>query len=170
MELVAVFTRRDPNLINLENSSAIVEHYNRVEKYIGIIDTMILCGGSMTDLPEQGPYLAQMFNTVDSFDTHARIPEYFSALDKAAKKARKTSIISVGWDPGLFSLNRMMTEAILPEGETYTFWGKGVSQGHSDAIRRVKGVKAGVQYTIPIEDAIESVGGENPKLSTRKAL
>lgn len=169
MELVAVFTRRDPNLINLENSSAIVEHYNRVEKYIGIIDTMILCGGSMTDLPKQGPYLAQMFNTVDSFDTHARIPEYFSALDKAAKKARKTSIISVGWDPGLFSLNRMMTEAILPEGETYTFWGKGVSQGHSDAIRRVKGVKAGVQYTIPIEDAIESVRrGENPKLSTRE--
>jgi len=169
MELKAVFTRRDPSKITLENSDAKVESVNQLKEYIGKIDVMILCGGSMSDLPEQGPQIAQMFNTVDSFDTHARIPEYFSAVDKAARDAKRTSIISIGWDPGLFSLNRLLAEAILPDGETYTFWGKGVSQGHSDAIRRVKGVKAGVQYTIPKEKAIEAVRrGENPHLTTRE--
>lgn len=166
MKLKAVFTRRDISSITLENSAVKVENVSHAKEYLGEIDVMVLCGGSMTDLPEQGPHFAQMFNTVDSFDTHAKIPEYFSAVDKAAREANKTSIISIGWDPGLFSLNRMMAEAILSDGETYTFWGKGVSQGHSDAIRRVKGVKAGVQYTIPKERAIESVRrGENPQLT-----
>ena len=130
---------------------------------------LILCGGSKSDLPEQGPALAGLFNIVDSFDTHAKIPEYFAALDTPAKKANKVAMLSVGWDPGLFSINRLYGEAILPVGETYTFWGKGLSQGHSDAVRRVDGVKSGVQYTIPSESAMEKVrNGEQPTLSTRE--
>ena len=130
---------------------------------------MILCGGSKTDLPEQGPYLAQFFNTVDSFDTHAKVPEYYAALDQSARDAGRVALLSVGWDPGLFSLNRLFGEAILPEGETYTFWGKGLSQGHSDAVRRVPGVQSGVQYTLPSEEAIARVrSGEQPELTTRE--
>lgn len=138
-----------------------------LEDYKDKIDVMILCGGSATDLPEQTPQIAKMFNTIDIFDTHAKIPEYFQSVDESAKASGKTSIISVGWDPGLFSINRMMFEAILPQGNTYTFWGKGLSQGHSDAIRRVEGVKAGVQYTVPSLEAMDRVrSGENPELST----
>ena len=166
MELVGVFTRRD-GLIMDDGSKAL--HISKIEEFKGKIDVMILCGGSATDLPEQGPMIAKMFNTVDSFDTHARIPEYFENVDNAAKEAGTLSIISVGWDPGLFSLNRLYAEAILPEGKDYTFWGKGVSQGHSDAIRRVDGVKDGKQYTIPKDEALEKVrSGENPELSTRE--
>jgi len=167
MELVGIFTRRSPESINVGDSNVNVLQISEVENYQDKIDVMILCGGSATDLPEQGPQFAKLFNTVDSFDTHAKIPEYFTAVDKEAKEGGKTSVISVGWDPGLFSINRLMAEAILPTGENYTFWGKGVSQGHSDAIRRVEGVKAGVQYTVPIEAAVEKVrSGLNPELST----
>lgn len=167
MNLAAIFTRRNPEDVKVEDENAKVEHISRIENYRNKVDVMILCGGSATDLPEQGPSLAKMFNTVDSYDTHAKIPEYFAAVDEAAKASGKMSIISVGWDPGLFSLNRMLMEAVLPNGKTYTFWGKGLSQGHSDAIRRVEGVKAGVQYTIPSEEAMERVRkGENPELST----
>lgn len=165
MELVGIFTRRSPESISVNDVKVL--HISEAESYKDKIDVMILCGGSATDLPEQGPMFSQMFNTVDSYDTHAKIPEYFEAVDKAAKESGKTSIISVGWDPGLFSINRLMAEAILPAGENYTFWGKGVSQGHSDAIRRVEGVKGAVQYTVPIEEAVEKVrSGENPELST----
>jgi diaminopimelate dehydrogenase len=133
------------------------------------IDVMILCGGSATDLPEQTPYYAQYFNVVDSFDTHARIPEHFKAVDEAAKKAGKTAAISIGWDPGLFSLNRLMAQSILPDGNSYTFWGKGVSQGHSDAIRRIEGVIDARQYTIPVEESLEKVrSAQNPELTTRQ--
>jgi diaminopimelate dehydrogenase len=143
-----------------------VLHVDDAKQYQEQIDVMILCGGSATDLPEQAPAFAEMFNTVDSYDTHAKIPEYFAAVDKAAHASGKTSIISVGWDPGMFSLNRVMSEALLPKGETYTFWGKGLSQGHSDAVRRVDGVKNGVQYTIPSEKVMEQVrNGENPSVS-----
>lgn len=167
MNLVAIFTRRNPEDVKVEDENAKVAHISRIEQYQDKVDVMILCGGSATDLPEQGPNLAKLFNTVDSYDTHAKIPEYFAAVDEAAKAGGKTSIISVGWDPGLFSLNRMLMEAVLPNGNTYTFWGKGLSQGHSDAIRRVEGVKAGVQYTIPSEEAMARVRkGENPELST----
>lgn len=167
-ELVAVFTRRDPQTVTI-NSNAKVLHVDDALSYTDEIDVMILCGGSATDLPEQGPYFAQYFNTIDSFDTHAKIPEYFDTVNAAAEKAGKVAIISVGWDPGLFSLNRLIGEAVLPVGNTYTFWGKGVSQGHSDAIRRIEGVKNAVQYTIPIEDAVNRVrSGENPELSTRE--
>lgn len=167
MNLVAIFTRRNPEDVKVEDENAKVEHISRIEQYQDKVDVMILCGGSATDLPEQGPNLAKLFNTVDSYDTHAKIPEYFAAVDEAAKAGGKTSIISVGWDPGLFSLNRMLMEAVLPNGNTYTFWGKGLSQGHSDAIRRVEGVKNGVQYTIPSEEAMARVRkGENPELST----
>jgi diaminopimelate dehydrogenase len=132
------------------------------------IDVMILCSGSAKDLPEQGPIFAGMFNTVDSFDTHAKIPEYFESMNSAAKKSGKTAIISVGWDPGLFSLNRLMGECVLPAGNSYTFWGPGVSQGHSDAIRRVEGVKNAIQYTIPVNSAVDKVrNGENPEFETR---
>ncbi|GIN89978.1 diaminopimelate dehydrogenase [Siminovitchia terrae] len=169
MELVAIFSRRDPESVETLDPSTKVLHISEAEKYKDEIDVMILCGGSATDLPEQGPRFAKLFNTIDSFDTHAKIPEYFSAVDEGAKSGNKTSIISVGWDPGMFSMNRLLGEAVLPEGETYTFWGKGLSQGHSDAIRRVEGVKAGVQYTIPIEEAVNRVRrGENPELSTRE--
>lgn len=166
MRLEAVFTRRKPSEID---SPSRVESITEIEKYRGKIDVMILCGGSATDLPEQGPWLASLFHTVDSYDTHARIPEYFAKVDEAAKQSGHVGLISTGWDPGLFSLNRVLMEAILPVGHTYTFWGKGVSQGHSDAIRRVKGVKYGVQYTIPNEEAVERIRqGEQPQLSTRE--
>lgn len=165
MRLEAVFTRRAPESIK---SGTRVVHISEIEKYQGQIDVMVLCGGSAKDLPEQGPMLAALFNTVDSFDTHARIPEYFAQVDEAAQKSGRVALISTGWDPGLFSLNRVLMEAILPEGRTNTFWGKGVSQGHSDAVRRVKGVKYGVQYTIPKEEAIERIRrGENAELGTR---
>ena len=169
MELVAVFTRRAPEALTIETATAKVEHMDALLNYKGIIDVMILCGGSATDLPVQGPELAANFNTIDSFDTHARIPEYFESVNEKALEAGTTSIISVGWDPGLFSMIRMMSGAILPVGEDYTFWGKGVSQGHSDALRRVEGVKNAIQYTIPMDEAVESVRrGDNPKLTTRQ--
>lgn len=165
-ELEAIFTRRNPE--NLSAKSKMV-HISEIESYKEIIDVMILCGGSATDLPQQTPEIAKMFNTVDSFDTHAKIPEYFNILDKVTKSSGTIGLISVGWDPGLFSLNRLLGEAVLPRGNYYTFWGKGVSQGHSDAIRRVDGVKDGVQYTVPIESAINKVrSGENVDLSTRE--
>lgn len=166
MDLVAVFTRRDPKSLQTDDPSVDVFHIDEAKNYTNKIDVMVLCGGSATDLPEQGPAFASMFNTVDSFDTHAHIPDYFASVDSVAQKSKKTNIISVGWDPGMFSLNRVMSEAILPEGKTYTFWGKGLSQGHSDAVRRVEGVKDGVQYTIPSEDIIEKVrNGEDPDVS-----
>lgn len=167
MELVAVFSRRKPESVGVVDPNVEVVHISEAGNYQDKIDVMILCGGSAHDLPEQGPAFAKLFNTVDSFDTHANIPAYFDAVNEVATASEKTSIISVGWDPGLFSLNRMMSEAILPKGETYTFWGKGLSQGHSDAVRRVDGVKDGVQYTIPSEEAMERVrSGQNPQLAT----
>jgi len=167
MELAAVFTRRSPEKVKTVSESARVLNIDNIYEYKDRIDVLILCGGSATDLPEQGPKYAGLFNCVDSFDTHARIPEYFKNVNEAAKFAGKTSAISIGWDPGLFSMNRLIMEAILPHGESYTFWGKGVSQGHSDAIRRVKGVKDGIQYTIPVESVIERIrNGERPNLST----
>lgn len=167
MELVAVFTRRKPENVRTVAESARVLHIDDIYKYKEEIDVLILCGGSATDLPEQGPRFAGSFNCVDSFDTHAKIPEYFNSVNEAAKLSGKTAAISIGWDPGLFSMNRMMLEAILPEGKNYTFWGEGVSQGHSDAIRRVKGVKNGIQYTVPVESAINRIRkGEQPDLTT----
>ena len=169
MELVAVFTRRAPEMLTIQTPSAKVVSVNDIKDYTDKVDVVILCGGSATDLPVQGPEMAKLFNTVDSFDTHARIPEYYAAVEESAKASGKTSIISVGWDPGLFSMIRMLSGAILPMGEDYTFWGKGVSQGHSDAIRRVQGVKNGIQYTIPVDEAINQVrSGSNPTLSTRE--
>ncbi len=169
MELVAVFTRRAPESLSILTKTAEVKSISDAADYKDKIDVMILCGGSATDLPEQGPEYAAMFNTIDSFDTHAKIPEYFKAVDKSAKENGKTAIISVGWDPGMFSINRLYGNAILSEGKDYTFWGKGVSQGHSDAIRRVEGVLDGKQYTIPVEAAIEQVrSGSNPELTTRQ--
>lgn len=169
LELTGIFTRRDPCSIKPVNSDTQVFPLDEIGQFRDSVDVLILCGGSKTDLPEQGPALAALFNTVDSFDTHNKIPEYFSAVDAAAQAAQRTSVISVGWDPGLFSINRLFGEAILPAGETYTFWGKGLSQGHSDAVRRVSGVKAGVQYTLPASAAIERVRkGERPVLSTRE--
>ena len=169
MQLVCVFSRRDPASVTLIDPSVPVYAMDDVAQYKDDIDVLILCGGSKSDLPEQGPKLAALFNIVDSFDTHAKIPEYFAALDIPAKQANKVAMLSVGWDPGLFSINRLYGEAILPVGETYTFWGKGLSQGHSDAVRRVDGVKSGVQYTIPSESAMARVrNGEQPTLSTRE--
>ncbi|NHC60577.1 diaminopimelate dehydrogenase [Paenalcaligenes suwonensis] len=169
MQLVAVFTRRNPADVKPLTAGVPVYSLDDAEQHKDSVDVMILCGGSKNDLPEQGPHLAQWFNTIDSFDTHAKIPEYFAAVDAVASRTKNVAIISVGWDPGLFSLNRLAGEVVLPEGNTYTFWGKGLSQGHSDAIRRVDGVKAGVQYTLPIEDAVNRVrSGENPELSTRE--
>jgi len=166
MQLDAIFTRRDPASISSETKAYSIED---AEKFVNELDVMILCGGSATDLPEQGPQFAKLFNVVDSFDTHALIPEYFDAVNSAANESGKLAVISTGWDPGLFSLNRLLFESILPEGNGYTFWGKGVSQGHSDAIRRIAGVKDGKQYTIPVEAAVQSVrNGENPELSTRE--
>src|SRR5690554_3843475 len=169
MRLVGVFSRRDPASVALLDASVPVYAMADVEQYQDAVDVMILCGGSKTDLPEQGPYLAQFFNTVDSFDTHAKVNQHHEALDQSAQKSGHVAMLSGGWDPGLFSLNRLFGETILPEGETYTFWGKGLSQGHSDAVRRVPGVKRGVQYTLPSEDAIARVrSGEQPTLSTRE--
>ena len=169
MELAAVFTRRDPATVQILTEDVPVCRIADVQDWKDKIDVMILCGGSATDLPKQTPVYAEMFNVIDSFDTHARIPEHFEDVDAAAKKGGNVGIISVGWDPGMFSLNRLYANVILPEGKDYTFWGKGVSQGHSDAIRRVEGVKDGKQYTIPIEAALEAVrNGENPELTTRQ--
>ncbi|HHW31472.1 MAG TPA: diaminopimelate dehydrogenase [Clostridiaceae bacterium] len=169
MELVAIFTRRDPEKITPLDPSVNVFHISEAEKMKDKIDVMILCGGSATDLPEQGPRFARLFNTVDSYDNHSRIPEYFDMIQQAADTGGKIGIISIGWDPGLFSINRLISQAVLPHGSIYTFWGRGVSQGHSDAIRRVKGVKSGIQYTIPVQEAIERVrNGENPELSARE--
>ena len=169
MELVGVFSRRNPEDVKLLNGNVPVHKMDDIQNFTDKIDVLILCGGSKNDLPEQGPALAALFNTVDSFDTHAKVPEYFAAVDASAKPNGKTALISVGWDPGLFSINRLYGEAILPEGATYTFWGKGLSQGHSDAVRRVTGVKGAVQYTIPNPDAVDRVrSGEFPELSTRE--
>ena len=169
MELVAVFTRRDPASLKIRTESARVCHVDDAIKMQNEIDVMILCGGSATDLPEQTPALAKYFNVVDSFDTHARIPEHFANVDAVAKESGKIGLISVGWDPGMFSLNRLYAEAVLPDGKDYTFWGKGVSQGHSDAIRRVEGVLDGKQYTIPLDSALEAVrSGKNPDLTARE--
>ena len=169
MELRAVFTRRKPEELSVWSKTAKVCSVSELESWKDELDVLILCGGSATDLPKQTPKYAQYFHVVDSFDTHARIPEHFAAVDEAAKKGGKVAVISVGWDPGLFSLNRMYANAILPEGNEYTFWGRGVSQGHSDAVRRVPGVKDARQYTIPVESALEAVrAGKNPELSTRE--
>ena len=169
LELVAVFTRRTPEDVKILTETATVCNVADVEDWKDKIDVMIICGGSATDLPKQTPVYAKMFNVIDSFDTHARIPEHFANVDAAAKEGGHVGIISVGWDPGMFSLNRLYANAILPDGNDYTFWGKGVSQGHSDAIRRVEGVKDGKQYTIPVEAALEAVrNGENPELTTRQ--
>ena len=169
MELVAVFTRRNPEDVKILTETATVCNVADVEDWKDKIDVMIICGGSATDLPKQTPVYAKMFNVIDSFDTHARIPEHFANVDAAAKEGGHVGIISVGWDPGMFSLNRLYANAILPDGNDYTFWGKGVSQGHSDAIRRVEGVKDGKQYTIPVEAALKAVrNGENPVLTTRQ--
>ncbi len=169
MKLTAVFTRRNPQSLSIATPGVPVVAETEVAGYADQIDVMILCGGSATDLPVQGPAYAKLFNTIDSFDTHARIPEYFSAMDHALKESGHFGIISVGWDPGLFSLNRMMAGAILPDGHDYTFWGRGVSQGHSDAIRRISGVLDAKQYTVPIESAVDAVrSGQNPDLSVRE--
>lgn len=169
MELKAVFTRRDPSSVKIHTKGAAVKHMDDMLSMKDEIDVMMLCGGSATDLPVMGPQIAADFNTIDSFDTHARIPEYFENVDKAAKAGKKIGIISVGWDPGMFSLNRLYAESVLPQGSTYTFWGKGVSQGHSDAIRRVQGVKNGIQYTVPIEASVERVrSGSELELTTRE--
>lgn len=169
MELAAVFTRRDPSALKIRKAGVPVVSVNQMDAWKDKIDVLILCGGSATDLPVQTPKYAKDFNVVDSFDTHARIPEHFAAVDAAAKEGGKVAIISVGWDPGLFSLSRAYASAILPNGKDYTFWGRGVSQGHSDAIRRIAGVKNAKQYTVPVEAALEAVrSGENPSLSTRE--
>lgn len=169
LDLVAVFTRRKPEDLSILTKEAAVVSVADIEAWKDKIDVLILCGGSATDLPEQTPKYAQMFNVVDSFDTHAKIPEHFANVDKAAKESGHVGIISVGWDPGMFSLNRMYANAILVDGKDYTFWGKGVSQGHSDAIRRIEGVKNAKQYTCPVESALASVrAGENPDLTTRQ--
>ena len=168
MELAAVFTRRDPASVKVATDGAKVVHMDDMLSMKGDVDVMVLCGGSATDLPVMGPEIAADFNTIDSFDTHAKIPEYFANVDKAAKEGNNISIISVGWDPGMFSLNRLYAESILVQGSTYTFWGKGVSQGHSDAIRRIPGVKNAIQYTVPVDEAVDQVrSGSEPKLTTR---
>ena len=168
-ELVAVFTRRDPETVKILTETAKVYSVKDAEKMKDEIDVLIICGGSATDLPVQTPEYVKYFNVVDSFDTHKRIPEHFANVDKAATENGHVGIISVGWDPGMFSLNRLYAESILVQGSTYTFWGKGVSQGHSDAIRRIDGVKNAIQYTVPIEDAVEQVrSGSEPELTTRQ--
>ena len=169
MELKAVFTRRDPSTLSILTEGAKVYSVNDAPAMKDEIDVLIICGGSATDLPKQTPEMAKYFNVIDSFDTHARIPEHFEAVDKAAKESGHIGLISVGWDPGMFSLNRLYANAILPGGKDYTFWGKGVSQGHSDAIRRIAGVKDARQYTIPVESALEAVrSGSEPELTTRQ--
>uniref|UniRef100_UPI004056DFED diaminopimelate dehydrogenase n=1 Tax=Agathobacter sp. TaxID=2021311 RepID=UPI004056DFED len=169
MELAAVFTRRDPKSVAVLHENVKVYHTDEVANMKDKIDVLIICGGSATDLPKQTKEYAKYFNVVDSFDTHAKIPEHFAAVDASAQESGKVAMISVGWDPGMFSLNRLYANAILPNGSDYTFWGKGVSQGHSDAIRRVEGVANGKQYTVPVEEALKKVrAGENPKLTTRE--
>ena len=169
MELVAVFTRRDPATVSVKTEGVKVYKEEELQNMKDDIDVLILCGGSATDLPEQTPKYASLYNVVDSFDTHARIPEHFANVDKNAKAAGKTCVISCGWDPGMFSLNRLYSNCILPDGKDYTFWGKGVSQGHSDAVRRIDGVKDCRQYTCPVESAIEAVrNGSQPELTTRE--
>ena len=169
MKLCGVFTRRPPESVNILTEGVKVYHIDEAVKMKDELDVMIICGGSATDLPVQTPEYAKYFNVIDSFDTHARIPEHFANVDAQAKASGKTAIISVGWDPGMFSLNRLYAEAIIPDGKTYTFWGKGVSQGHSDAIRRIDGVLDARQYTIPIPEALDAVrSGKNPELSTRE--
>lgn len=169
MELVAVFTRRDPESVKLQTEGVKVYPIAEAASHKEEIDVLILCGGSATDLPVQTPELAKNFNVIDSFDTHARIPEHFASVDAAAKKAGKVGVISCGWDPGMFSLNRLYASCILPEGQDYTFWGRGVSQGHSDAVRRIAGVKDARQYTVPVPAALEAVrAGRNPALTTRE--
>ena len=169
MELKAVFTRRNPETVRILTPGVPVYHADQVAEMKDEIDVMILCGGSATDLPVQTPALAKLFNVVDSFDTHANIPVHFANVNAQAAATDHTAIISVGWDPGLFSLNRLYGGAILPDGKDYTFWGKGVSQGHSDAIRRVEGVAGGKQYTVPVQEALDAVRrGENPELTTRE--
>lgn len=164
MELVAIFTRRSPKEIKTEN---LVESIDNITTYVGKIDVLLLCGGSASDLPIQVLEFSKLFNTVDSFDTHAKIPEYFESVNECTKANKTLSLISTGWDPGLFSMLRLIGQSVLPQGEDYTFWGEGLSQGHSDAIRRIEGVKGGVQYTIPLEEAIAKVkSGENPILTT----
>jgi diaminopimelate dehydrogenase len=168
MELVSVFTRRNPSELKTLSDTK-VDSVNNITNYQDKIDVLVLCGGSATDLPVQTPEFAKLFNVIDSFDTHAKIPEHFSNVNKSAKESKHIALISCGWDPGAFSLNRLIAESFLPNGSTYTFWGKGVSQGHSDAIRRVKGVKNAIQYTVPVEASMDSVRkGENPKLTTRQ--
>ncbi len=169
MELKAVFTRRNPEEVKILTPTARVMKMDDRDKMKNEIDIMILCGGSANDLPIIGPMLAGEFHTIDSFDTHAKIPEYFAAMDAAAKKGGNVSILSVGWDPGMFSINRLYAQSILPEGTNYTFWGRGVSQGHSNAIRRMEGVRDAIQYTVPIESAVEAAkSGREPSLSTRQ--
>lgn len=169
MELVAVFTRRDPSSLTIRTEGVPVLHVDDAPSMVEKIDVMILCGGSATDLPTQTPAIAKLFNCIDSFDTHARIPEHFAAVDAAAKEGGKVAMISVGWDPGLFSLMRSYTDSVLPAGKDYTFWGKGVSQGHSDAIRRIEGVIDARQYTVPIDEALSAVrSGSAPELTTRQ--
>nr|MBQ4320442.1 diaminopimelate dehydrogenase [Clostridia bacterium] len=168
MELVAVFTRRDPSSLKIASNAPVI-HADEAEAWRDKVDVMIICGGSATDLPVLGPKYAAMFNTVDSFDTHAKIPEYIKAVDEAAKTGGHAAVISAGWDPGMFSLMRLYGEAALPVGNSYTFWGRGVSQGHSDAVRRIEGVKGAVQYTVPVEAAVDAVrSGSNPVLTTRE--
>jgi diaminopimelate dehydrogenase len=168
MQLVGIYTRRPPASLKPLNEGVPVHSMDALPGHADQIDVLILCGGSKEDLPRQGPELAALFNTVDSFDTHARIPEYFAAVDAPAQANRKTALISAGWDPGMFSINRVLGQALLPDGATYTFWGKGLSQGHSDAIRRVPGVAAGVQYTVPSQEAMDLVrSGARPELSVR---
>ena len=169
MELVAVFSRRDPSTVKILTEGVKVYHVDEAVKMKDEIDVLILCGGSATDLPVQTPEYAKYFNVVDSFDTHARIPEHFANVDMTAKENGNIAVISCGWDPGMFSLNRLYANCILPSGNDYTFWGKGVSQGHSDAIRRIEGVANAKQYTIPVDTALEKVrNGENPTLTTRE--
>ncbi len=169
MELAAVFTRRPPETVRIRTEGVKVYGMEEIPSMADGLDVVILCGGSATDLPVQTPELARCCNVIDSFDTHARIPEHFAAVDAACRESGHVGLISVGWDPGLFSLNRAYAEAILPVGKTYTFWGKGVSQGHSDAIRRVEGVKRGIQYTVPVEAAMERVRrGDQPDLTARQ--
>ena len=169
MELVAVFTRREPSTVKINTSRVPVCNASEVSNFVDKIDVMILCGGSATDLPIQTPELAKLFTVVDSFDTHAKISEHFKNVDSAAKEGNNVALISAGWDPGMFSLNRLYAGAILPDGKDYTFWGKGISQGHSDAIRRIDGVQNAKQYTIPVEEALNSVrSGICPELTTRQ--
>ena len=169
MELACVFTRRDPSSVKLLTQGVPVYNVSEVEKHKSEVDVLVICGGSATDLPKQTPEYAKYFNVIDSFDTHANIPLHFSNVDKAAKDNGHIALISCGWDPGMFSLMRLYGNCILPDGNDYTFWGKGVSQGHSDAIRRVPGVKDGKQYTIPVQSALDAVrAGKNPELSTRQ--